>query len=124
MKARYLALLLGVASLCGCQGGGAGAEVPARLVAPSAESRAELAEVVSRALNSDTITLSADALTTDSRLIIEHKARYDLEHGRIPGRDMGQPEQFRLVKRGEHCILLHAGAGERWELTQSRCAPE
>jgi hypothetical protein len=116
-------LSLAVTGLCGCQGGAVSTEVPARLTAPTPESHAELTSVVSRALGREDLILADDALTRDGRLIIERQPNRTLAQGRIPGRDLQPPEQFRLLKQGERCILVHAGTDERWTLNRSHCVP-
>lgn len=123
MKAVDIVLILGAAGLAGCQSGSARGEMPARIIDPTPESRAELETVVSGALGGE-VTLADNALTTDSRLIVERKVHRDVQHGRIMGRDPGQPDQFRLIKQGERCMLVHVGSGRQWELKQARCVAE
>jgi len=96
-------------------------DIPALIVSPTAESRAELLRVVSGAVGDVDVTLAGNALTTDSMLIIERKPHRDLQHGRIMGRDPGRPEHFRLVKHGDRCTLVQESTGERWPLVQTSC---
>ncbi len=87
------------------QGRYVGADRPARIVAPTPASRAELERVVSAALDGVAVQLADDALVHDSLLIIEPRAYRDAQNNRIMGRDSGVPTQFRLLKHGEQCIL-------------------
>lgn len=103
---------------------GAEDDVPATIVDPTPESRAELRAAVSQAMGSADVTLADDALTGSSVLLIEHGAHGNLEHGRIMGRDPGSPVQFRLVERGDRCILIDVASGARQVLTRTRCTPE
>ena len=101
--------------LCACTSTLAQADVPAIIVKPTKESRAELARVVSSALNGAPVRLADDALTRESLLIIE-KAH-------LSGREFGRPEHFRLVKMGEHCALVHERTGKRTTLASTTCEP-
>ena len=87
-------------------------DVPAVIDKPTAESRAELAQAVSSALNGAPVRLADDALTRDSLLIIEKPHT---------GRDMDKPEHFRLLKSGMHCVLVHERTGKRTTLASTTC---
>ena len=91
-------------------------DVAAVIDKPTRESRVELAQAVSSALNGAPVTLADDALTQDSLLIIE-KAH-------LSGRDFGTPEHFRLVKMGKHCALVHERTGKRTTLASTTCLPK
>ena len=108
--------------LAGCAGSGLD-PVPARLVDPTEASRAELRRIVSDALGGAELTISQDALTRDSLLIIERRVHRDLEHGRVVGRDPGRPEQFRLLRDPRGCLLEHLTTGTRWRLEHATCTP-
>jgi len=99
-----------------CASGVAQPDVAAVIDKPTKESRAELAQAVSSALNGAPVTLADDALTQDSLLIIE-KAH-------LSGRDFGKPEHFRLVKMGKHCALVHERTGKRTTLASTTCLPK
>lgn len=96
-------------------------DVPASIVEASAESRAELVQIVSSALHVPTVTIADDALTQESLLIIERTPARDASGQRLSGRDYGRPEHFRLVKAGSKCVLIHGETQARYELTKSRC---
>ena len=91
-------------------------DVAAVIDKPTKESRVELAQAVSSALNGAPVTLADDALTQDSLLIIE-RARHS-------GRDLDKPEHFRLVKTGKHCALVHERTGKRTTLASTTCLPK
>ena len=116
------ALVLGQL-LCACTSSLAQPAVPAIIDKPTKESRAELARVVSSALNGTPVTLADDALTRNSLLIIEKAQARDASGVRLSGRDFGRPEHFRLVKMGEHCALVHERTGKRTTLASTTCEP-
>ena len=89
-------------------------DVPAVIDHPTEESRTELAQAVSRALNAAPVRLADDALTRDSLLIIEKGHT---------GRDLEKPEHFSLVKAGAHCVLVHQRTGRRTTLASTTCRP-
>lgn len=105
-------LLLAVA----CKSSEVRTEVPAYLVDPTTESRAELQHVVTSMLDGRAVTIADDALTTQSMLIIGAK--------HLTGRDLGKPDQFQLLQSGSSCVLLHLGSGARSELSKANCAAE
>jgi hypothetical protein len=90
-------------------------------VTPDEASQAELVRVVSAALGRSSVTITTDALTRDSLLIIEPVPARDATGQRMGGRDLGLPEHFRLLSRGGDCTLLHEQTGKRYELRASRC---
>ncbi len=92
------------------------AEVPAHVVDPTPESHAELQHVVSSALGGRSVTIAENALTKESMLIIGPR--------NLTGRDLGKPEQFRLVLSGSTCILVHLGSNSRSELAKTNCVAE
>jgi hypothetical protein len=99
-------------------------EVPARIVAATPESRAELQRAVTDALGGRRVTLADDALTLSSILTLEHAPPADAQARAATGRDLGRPERFRLLKVGRHCVLVHESNGARAVLTQASCVPE
>ena len=97
-------------------------DAAAVVVAPTDERRAELAHVVSGALNTTEVTISSGALTRESVLVIERTPIRDAAGRRLTGRDLDKPEQFRLVKSGARCVLIHVRTNERYELEHTHCA--
>ena len=102
----------------------AAGDVPAVISEPSSQSRAELFQVVSSALNGVPIILADDALTHSSLLTIERNPPRDLQGRPLTGRKLGRPEQFRLVINGSDCIVVHETDGKRYELSETSCRPE
>ena len=100
--------------LLACASSFAQPEVAAVIDKPTQQSRAELARAVSSALNGAPVTLADDALTRGSLLIIERP---------LSGRDLGKPENFRLLKAGKQCTLVHERTGRRTRLTSTTCQP-
>lgn len=119
---RTLVVGLGLASLSACAPLPAREDVAAVLVAPTAASRAELREVVSRALNGTAVTIADDALTRSSTLLLERPEPGNRLDRPATGRTLGAPVQFRLVTDGSGCFLLYGS--ERLELSAARCVPE
>jgi hypothetical protein len=112
------------AALYGCTTDPAAADVPARIVDATPESRAELKQVVSQALGGADVTLADDALTHDSMLTIDRKTYRDARGNPINGRERGMPMQFVLLKQGERCVLELRSSGQRWNLAATKCAAE
>ena len=122
------ALLRGVAAgsvflLTACVALSAQPDIAAVIVHPTAASRAELSRAVSVALQGAPVTLADDALTRDSLLIIEPSHPRDASGLPLNGRERRQPEQFRLVKSGARCVLIHQGTGKRRVLKSTTCEP-
>lgn len=121
-RVRAVSLAAGLLAAQGCNTLHA-EDVPAVLVEPTAESRAELARVVSAALDGSPVLLADDALTEASLLTIERRVPRDIEGRPAAGRVLDPPEQFRLVRSGTRCFLVHQRTGERTLLTLSSCRP-
>lgn len=115
--------LVGVILLAGCVHAAAKPAVPAKMIDPDAGSRAELHDVVAAAIGQAAVQLAHDALTEDSVLLIERTPRTDGLGHRLPGRDLGAPRRFQLLRTGSDCILTEADSDRRWLLTQARCVP-
>ena len=109
--------------LAACQNISAQAEQAAVIASPTAESRAELHEVLVDALGGRSITLSPDALTRDSTLTLEGAVRGDLQRPDPRGRDLGLPISFDLMMDGEACFLVRRSTQERWQLMNTDCTP-
>lgn len=99
------------------------ADVPASIVSPTPESRAALARAVSAAMSGAPVTLADDALTSSSTLVVERVQPRDPSGRPFGGRELSLPERFRLVKRGDACLLVHEGSGRELVLEDTRCAP-
>lgn len=123
---KYALMVAGVLALSGCATP-ASRDVPAVIMDPTPQSRAELSLAVQRALHSDPIPLSDDALTRTSLLPIDRMPRRD-SHGRLlNGMEIGRkPEMFKLVKRGNACVLIHDDVEQLRQtlaVTKCRAAP-
>jgi len=110
-------------SLVACRTASARPDVAAVVAEPGAESRAELAAAVGAALGGVPVTLSDDALTRESTLIVERARQRDPSGLPAQGRERGVPERFRLVKNGADCVLIHERTGQRFTLRETTCAP-
>lgn len=98
-------------------------DIPALIVEPDSTSRDVLQHTVAKALQVAEITLTDDALTKDSVLIIDRKNYRTLQQSPVLGRDLGRPEIFRLLLSGGRCVLLRQADGTRWKLENMRCIP-
>lgn len=98
------------------------AETPAVLVQSSDAARTEVHMTVARMLNAPSVTVADDALLHDSLLIIEKVRPRDAQGVQLSGRDFDKPEQFRLIKTGQACVLVRLRTGARETLRQSQCA--
>lgn len=98
-------------------------EQPALIAAPTAQSRAELARVVSAAFNGQPVTLADHALTRESVLTLERRTPPGPQGRIATGRTLDAPERLNLVLRGSRCFLVRAADGREWELTEAQCVP-
>jgi len=116
------AALAGVLLLASCPKGASQAnDVPALITNPTAKSRAEISETVSRALNGATVTIADDAFVRESTMVIERARPRALDGAPVPGRETLKPEHFQLVKNGSACVLLHEGSAHRFALASATC---
>lgn len=97
-------------------------DVPALITKPTAESRAEVARAVSKALNGAVVPLADDALVRESDLVVEGARLRAISGALVPGRETRSPEHFRLVKNGARCVLVHEENGQRFTLLKATCA--
>jgi hypothetical protein len=125
MNFRTIILLAGLAIvIAACKMNSVHEERPARIINPSAESRAELRRVVSDMLFGAEVTLADDALTDSSILIVERNRIRSLDNPPLSGRDLGKPERFQLVTTGKQCVLIHDSDRARHELLETECVAE
>jgi hypothetical protein len=113
-------LALGMAA---CASAPAATDVPAVLVSPTSEVRAELARTVSEAMGGAPVALADDALTRESTLTVERARRRGPDGTPAQGRETTRPHHFRLVKSGEGCVLVHDEEGRRFPLAGATCVP-
>jgi hypothetical protein len=69
------------------------------------------------------VTLADDALTRDSVLMIERRTPPGPQGRAATGRTLEAPTRFRLVLRGERCVLVHDADRREWQLQEARCTP-
>ena len=98
--------------------------VPAVIVNPTPESRAELQRAVSEMLSGGDVMLADDALTQSSVLTIERRRAGSLDNPPLSGRDLGSPERFHLLLTGTGCVLVHESDEATVPLTETDCVPE
>lgn len=122
MRAQVL-LFAALSGLIACQTLATNSDQPARIVDPTAESRAALQQVVNALLNTE-VTIADDALTDTSVLIIERSFPRSLEGANAQGRNMELPFQFRLVINGDDCVLIDQRDQSRHELRDTSCVAE
>jgi hypothetical protein len=124
MRAILFGLAASATLLSGCATS-SGRDLPALIVNPTPASRAELRLAVQRALHSDPVPLSDDALTRNSLLPIDRIPRRDAQGRLLNGLEIGnRPQMFRLVKNGKSCVLIHDDAEQlRQTLTATTCIP-
>lgn len=101
-----------------------GEEVPARIVDPTPESRAELERAVSEMLHGAPVTLAADALTASSVLVLEGSRLRGPGSPPLSGREMRMPERFQLFTDGRRCVLVHGEDRARYPLERADCVAE
>ena len=102
-------------------------ENPAIVIHPTPESRAALAQAVSRALGGAHVTLEDDALTKNAALVIDESHLRHQGQVVVLGQDpsaSGQPERFHLVKIGDKCVLVHDRTERHFDLMGTDCAPQ
>lgn len=93
------------------------------LAAPTEQHRAELARAVAAAMGGQPAALAADALTRDSELLVERRTPPGPQGRAATGRTLEAPERFRLVLRGDRCLLVRVADESEWRLASVTCAP-
>ena len=118
-------LILGAAiTLVACATVDYSKSVPALLTQKSTDARPEISRVLSEALDGRRVSLSADILTEDSRLIIEPKPEGMDPFGNPgSGRLLGRPDHFTLKTIDNQCALFHEKSGEYYPLYGVTCKP-
>jgi hypothetical protein len=98
--------------------------VPALITNPGLETRQELEETISAAMNGAQITLAEDALTVSSVLVIERGMQRGINRPPELGRDMGQPYRFQLFITGTQCVLVDEQSGQHMPLKTVECVEQ
>ena len=96
----------------------------ARIVDPTAASRAALHDAVVAALHGADVTLADDALTLSSQLIVEPTVHRDAQGDRVMGREVRASVRFVLLKTREQCVLESVTTRQRWTLAATHCVAE
>jgi hypothetical protein len=91
---------------------------------PTPEAHTEIRRAISEALGGVDVRLPEDVFTRSSLLIVERAPHRAPGGERIQGRELGQPDHFRLVIADGDCVLLHVQSGLRQRLTDSLCVAE
>ena len=122
--ARMRLFLVLLALLVACSTPAIQADIPALLTNPGEDTRLEIEQSLSAALDGAKITIAPDALTHSSVLMIEHGMSRSID--RLPelGRNPGRPEHFQLVIDGPQCVLVHQRTGLHWILKKTACVAE
>ena len=107
----------------GCQTVATDLDQPARITDANDASRDDLRSTVSAALGVK-VTLSDDALTSTSLLVIERNAQGQIDSEPTRGRIMDVPIQFHLVINGSDCVLVDQRDESRHLLENTSCVAE
>lgn len=118
-KLTFAALIV----LAGCQTIASANDVPARITNPNDASRAALQQAVNDALHTE-VSISDDALTGSSILIIERSPPRAMQGLPATGRNMDPPIQFKLVVNDSDCILIDTRDETRHLLENTTCIAE
>ncbi len=113
-----------LALLVACSTSAIQADVPALMTNPSEDTRLEIEQSVSAALDGAKITIASDALTHSSVLTIEQGMSRSIDRAPELGRNLGRPEHFQLVIDGPQCVLVHQRTGLHWILKKTECIAE
>ena len=95
--------------------------VPAIIVNPDEESRAELQAVVQTAMHGAPVMLAANALTETHILMIDRKPPRGIDAPPAMGRVLDAGETFELLLDGKQCVLKQQSTGLRWLLLDTDC---
>jgi hypothetical protein len=96
------------------------ATTPAVIAAPDAASRATLQQTVA-ALLGRPVMLAEDALVHATTLVVERTVARDPSGNRIEATERTGPETFRLVKRGDECLLVRDSTQTTATLPAVKC---
>jgi hypothetical protein len=101
-----------------------GAQAPALLVQPSDASQQELRATVARMMGVASVSLAKDVFLATSLMVIEKNRPRGADGIQLSGRDFDKPEQFRLLKSGNQCVLVKLSTGAHEVLQKSQCEAE
>ena len=112
-----------IAGLVGCTTTALAQAQDAILVNASSETRAEITQLISKALNGRSVTIAPNSFTKDSRLIIEQRPSFGPNGYRADGRDIPKPDHFYLRSAGGKCYVFHAQSEKAYPLSSAECRP-
>jgi hypothetical protein len=107
-----------LALLCACS---LQAQKEALLPVESEQARAEIIALVSQSLGGKNIPIAKDVFQTSSRLLLGRAAVISPAGVNVYPADKVPPLVFKLVKQGEHCLLLRTDIEQTWQLMTTRC---
>jgi len=115
------AICLLAAALTACQVHGlAGAQTPAKLVAPTPQCLSDVQAFATQATGRS-VQLTQAAFATSDELLLERRLIRDA-HGRpLDGSSRDRPEGFQLQLRGDACVVIHPRSGTERVLTPCNC---
>jgi hypothetical protein len=118
---RLLFLLITTLLAGGCQLTQAEEAVPAVIINPGPEVKAELQQMIQQAIGGLPVKLADDVLTEQNILYIEQNMGTDAQGNPIMGRHNNKPQVFRLQVEGGQCQLVHGGSAKVFILQQASC---
>jgi hypothetical protein len=118
---KSLSITIVMLMLGACMSSGLPVLTPAVITDANATVRAELQQVVSHALNRPGVLLADNALTASSELIIESARPRDGAGRLLNGRELGNPERFKLLRDETRCFIVHERTQRRYKLKQAHC---
>lgn len=112
--------------LSACQLGPTQKDLDALLVNPNAEVQAELASAISSMLNNDKILIKAEDFAKSSTVALERVILKDADGLRLQGMELEMPSVFKLIKRGDDCLLIRLKSDQERLIKTAQCkaAPE
>lgn len=94
---------------------------PAILINSQPKATKILEDTISTSLHGTEITLSKNAFTHDSIIIIEPTKIQSIRLPHGMGRNVRQPEKYQLILDGGQCFLLHDKTQLTWHLGNLKC---
>ena len=114
-------LPLSLIVLSACQLGPTQKDLDALLLNPSAEVQAELASAISSMLNHDKILLKVDDFVKSSTVTVERVVLKDANGIRLQGLELEMPNVFKLIKRGDDCLLIRLKSDQERLIKTAQC---
>lgn len=99
-------------------------EVPAVVVLANDASGQALRSTVAHMMGVASVAVANDVLLKTSLLVIEKNRPRGVDGIQLSGRDYDKPEQFRLFKSAQGCVLVRLRTGAREVLPHTQCTAE